>query len=242
VERIMTTPVWLLDLRGEVELPDGTSNLDGIIVRPSDHAVLAIGVRTGFFNKRTVWTTVDHLIRANGSRAWLSAGIETCSDRPPDGVWIRADLSIRHGTVTLGTIGWAGVSGGIVVELGIVPVDPRMQPRLIKADTVTTLNDRSVVVEFADFESAPLLKTDRQIEEEIRHRLWDTAGSLPSDALNRIAVTVNGGMVTLSGLVAREHDRALAATIALEPLEVRGVIDRIETAEGLAASAAQLRI
>lgn len=237
----MTTPVWLIDLRGEVELPDGTSNLDGIIVRPADRAVLGIGIRTGFLNKRTVWTTLDHLVRANGSRAWLSVNLDACSERPPEGVWIRADLSIRHGTVTLGTIGWAGVRGNTVVELGVEPIDPRMRPRLIRADTVSTLNDRSVVVDIADFESAPLLKTDRQIEEEVRNRLWDTSGELGPNALSSIAVAVNGGVVTLGGLVPREQHRRLAVNIAHEPLEVRGVIDRIETAEGLAASAAQLR-
>lgn len=237
----MTTPVWLIDLRGEAELPNGTSSLDGIIVRPSDRAVLGIGIRTGFLSKRTVWTTIDRLVRANGSRAWLSANSDGLNDRPPDGVWLRADLSIRHGTVTLGTIGWAGVSGDTVLELGVVPVDPRMLPRLINANTVTTLNDRSVVVDVADFETAPLLKTDREIEDEIRSRLWDTRGSLPSEALDRITVAVAGGVATLGGLVPRDRHRALALTIAQEPLEVRGVVNQIETAESLTASAAEFR-
>jgi hypothetical protein len=238
----MTTPVWLIDLRGEAELPNGTSNLDGIIVRPSDRAVLAIGVRTGFLTKRTVWTTIDHLVRANGSRAWLSNPLETFSPRPPDGVWVRADLGIRHGTEALGTIGWAGVRDGTVVELGILPDDPRMQPRLIDASAVTTLNDRSVVVEITDFDSAQVLKTDRQIEEELRRRLWETSGSLPAGALERVNLSVDGGVVTLTGLVPTDQHRQLAATIAHEPMEVRGVLDRMETAEGLAASAAKFRV
>jgi hypothetical protein len=237
----MTTPVWLIDLRGEAELPNGTSSLDGIIVRPTDRAVLGIGIRTGFLSKRTVWTTIDRMIRANGSRTWLSANVDLLSDRPPDGVWLRADLSIRHGTVTLGSIGWAGVTDGTVVELGVVPVDPRMLPRLIKANTVTTLNDRSVVVDVANFETAPLLKTDREIQEEIRRRLWDTRGSLPSEALDRITVAMDGGVATLGGLVPRDRHRTLAFSIAQEPLEVRGVVNHIETAESLAASARALR-
>jgi hypothetical protein len=237
----MNTPVWLIDLNGEVELLDGTSNLDGIIVRPSDCAVLAIGIRTGFLNKRTVWTSVDRLLRANGSRTWLSTRHEDLSDRPPDGVWVRADLGIRHGTVPLGMIGWVGVSSGVVVELGIVPLDPRMHPRRISADTIVALNDRSVVVKDVDFEIATLLRTDRELEEEIRRRLWDTLGSLSAEALERIKVSVDGGVVTLLGMVPKDRDRELARTIALEPLEVRGVNDRVETAESLAASAQQLR-
>ncbi|HEX3244802.1 MAG TPA: BON domain-containing protein [Chloroflexota bacterium] len=237
----MNTPVWLIDLKGEVELLDGTSNLDGVIVRPSDRAVLAIGIRTGFLNKRTVWTSVNHLVRANGSRTWLSVRHDDLSDRPPDGVWVRADLGIRYGTVSLGMIGWVGVAGGVVEELGVVPLDPRMQPRRISASTIVALNDRSVVVQDVDFEAAPLLRTDRELEEEIRRRLWDTLGSLPAEALERINVSVDGGVVTLLGMVPKDRDRELARTIAHEPLEVRGVNDRVETAESLAASAQQLR-
>ena len=233
----MNTPVWLIDLRGEVELLDGTSSLDGVIVRPSDRAILGVGVRTGFLNKRTVWTSIDHLVRANGSRTWLSVRHDDLSDRPPDGVWVRADLTIRHGTLSLGTIGWAGVVDGIVVELGIIPLDPRTLPRRISADTIVTLNDRSVEVRDIDFETAPLLRTDRELEEEIRRRLWDTLGSSEPEALERINVSVNGGVVTLRGMVPKDRDRDLARTIAHEPLEVRGVNDQVESAEGLSASA-----
>jgi hypothetical protein len=237
----MSTAVWLIDLRGDVELIDGTSSLDGVIVRPSDRAILGVGIKTGFISKRTVWTTIDRLVRANGSRAWLAARTDELSDRPPDGVWLRADLPIRHGTTSLGNVGWAGVADGAVVELGIVPLDPRTQPRRVNADSIVALNDRSVQIELEDFESAPLLRTDREIEEEVRRRLWDTAGSLPADALERISVSVSGGVVTLSGMVPKNHHRNLAVTIAHEPLEVRGVVNRIETAEALAESALRIR-
>jgi hypothetical protein len=41
--------------------------------------------------------------------------------------------------------------------------------------------------------------------------------------------------------VPRDHHRALALTIAQEPLEIRGVVNHIETAESLTASAKALR-
>jgi osmotically-inducible protein OsmY len=128
-----------------------------------------------------------------------------------------------------------------VVELGILPDDPRMQPRLIDANAVTTLNDRSVVVDITDFDGARVLKTDRQIEEELGRRLWETSGALPARGLGRVTVTVDGGVVTLGGLVPKNQDRMLAATIAQEPLEVRGVVNLIETADALAASAKEFR-
>ncbi len=78
----MNTPVWLIDLSGEAELPKGTSNLDGVIVRPADRAVLGIGIRTGFISKRTVWADISDLIRANGSRAWLTVNIDELDQRP----------------------------------------------------------------------------------------------------------------------------------------------------------------
>ncbi len=76
-------------------------------------------------------------------------------------------------------IGWAGVTDGTVVELGIVPMDPRMLPRRISADTIVALNDRSVQINLADFDEAPLLKTDSDLEEEIRRRLWETRARFP---------------------------------------------------------------
>jgi hypothetical protein len=237
----MNTPVWLIDLSGEVELPNGTSNLDGVIVRPSDRAVLGIGIRTGFISKRTVWADSSDLIRANGTRAWLNVNLDELDQRPPDGVWLRADLAIRHGTKALGMIGWAGVTDGTVVELGIAPMDPRMLPRRITADNIVALNDRSVQINLADFEEAPLLKTDPDLEEEIRRRLWESTGTLPPEALARIRVEVNGGIVTLGGMVPKDIHRDLAIAIAHEPLEVRGLLNRIETAESLAASAQQFR-
>ncbi|MFN0070674.1 MAG: hypothetical protein ACKVVP_04190 [Chloroflexota bacterium] len=232
----MNTPVWLIDLRGEAELPEGTFNLDGLVIQPSTYAVLGIGIRTGFFSKRTVWTTVNHMVRADGARAWLTGSLNQMSPRPPDGVWLQGDLQVRQRTESLGTMGWAGVSDGSVVEFGLIPHDPRMLARRITRESIVSLNDRSVEIASASLEDEPLLKIDREIEEEVRRRLWETSGSLSTDALERITVTVSGGLVVLGGMVPRDTDRALAITIAHEPLEARGVIDHVETAQGIAAS------
>lgn len=230
----MNTPVWLLDLSGQAELPEGTFDLDGVIVRPADRFVLGIGVKTGLFTKRTYWTSVEQLLRADGDRAWIAVSTNALSSRPPDGVWLRPDLMVRHGTEPLGSVGWVGIQDQVVTELGVIPADPRVQPRSIRADAIVGLNDRSIDVRIGPLEDEPLLKTDRELEDDVRSRLWGTTDSLPEDVLEQLSVSVAGGVVILGGMVPRKEHRALAETIAREPLEVRGVINRVESGEALA--------
>lgn len=229
----MTGPVWLIDLRGEAELSDGTYSVDGAMVRASDHAVIALGVKVGFLGQRTAWAAIETVQKADGARVWLSMSSAALAERPPDGIWLRSDLVVRRGTETVGTLGWIGVTGSVIPEIGILPSDPRIGPRRLAAEHIQELNDRSIQIGDVELADEPDLRTDSDMENEVRRRLWETVGSVPAEALEQIAVTVEGGVVTISGMVPHDSQRALAESIAREPLEVRNVVNRVQSAESL---------
>jgi hypothetical protein len=229
----MTGPVWLIDLRGQAELSDGTYNVDGAMVRASDHAVIALGVKVGFLGGRTSWAAIGRVQKANGARVWLSMPGDALVERPPEGIWLRSDLAVRRGTETIGTLGWIGLIGSEIHEIGILPSDPRIGPRRISAEHIRELNDRSIQVADVELADEAGLRADNDLENEVRRRLWETAGSVPGEALDQIVVTVEGGVVTLSGMVPHDWQRGLAELIAREPLEVRDVVNRVQSAESL---------
>jgi len=236
----MTGPVWLIDLRGQAELIDGTFNVDGVVVRTSDHAVIALGIKVGFLGQRTAWAAIEAVRKADGTRVWLNMSGAALVERPPDGVWLRTDLSVRRGTATVGTLGWIGIIGAVIHEIGIVPSDPRIGPRRLAAEHILELNDRSIQISGVELIDEAVLRTDADIENEVRRRLWETASSVSTQALEQVVVTVEGGIVTLSGMVPHSSQRALAETIAREPLEVRDVVNRIQSAERLGSRAEAL--
>lgn len=233
--------VWLLDLDGQAELIDSGFGLDGAVIRSADRSVIAVGVKVGFLGQQTHWAPIDRLVRADGMRAWFAMTTSELIERPPDGVWLRTGLVVRHGSEHLGTLGWLGIVGNQIQEIGIVPTDPRADPCRLKAESVRDLNDRSIDVDVTELEDEPRLRTDSELEEEIRRRLWETVGSLPAEALERMTVSVRGGVASLSGMLPKNEHRDLALAIAREPLEIRGVTNHIETAEDLTRAARRLQ-
>jgi hypothetical protein len=230
-----------VDLDGQVELVDGSFALDGAVIRSGDHTLIAVGVRVGFLGQQTHWAPIERLVRADGARAWFAMTRSELIERPPDGIWLRTGLVVRHGSEHLGTLAWLGIVGNQIEELGVVPRDPRTEPRRLKIESVHELNDRSVEVTIDDLADAPRLRTDRDLEEEVHRRLWETAGSLPPEALERITISVRGGVAWLSGMLPKNQHRSLALAIAMEPLEMRGVVNQIETAEDLTMAARRLQ-
>lgn len=237
----MVEPVWLVPLRGDASLADGEFGLDGVALDPGAGRLVALCLRSGLFGQRRVWAGADTLRYADGERVWLSLTSGQLRSAQPGGVVLHAGLPVRSPAERLGTLGWVGVApDGRVAEYGLRPSDPLSLSRRLPPERVEQLSDRGLRVRVERLEDLPVLRTDPELEAELSRRFWGPGAPLPPEVLARLELAVRGGVAVLSGLLPREAQRLLVCAVAAETPGVRGVLDRLETAERLAeASEAQ---